>query len=981
GGSGSYTYDWSEGSSGTDSITNLATGDYSVTVDDINNCNPVTASATITRPANFSVDIVKSDNTCNGDNLGEITATASDGTGPYAFEWSTGDSINDPSASTISNLVAGEYSLSVTDDGSPCDAQTFNITITEPDALDANESVSQISCNGADDGSITLNPSGGDGTYVYEWADGPTSASRTGLAPGTYQVTVRDEVCETVELSIDITEPLPLETSATVSQITCYGADNGSITVGATGSDGTYTFTWADGPSGKIRTNLAPATYTVTVADGVCETKVLDFDIVEPDALAATLDLTHVSCNGANDGSITVNATGSDGDYTFTWADGPTGATRTNLAPGTYRVTVDDEVCGTEILSGTITEPDALAASYDATNVSCNGANDGSITVNASGSDGTYTYTWADGPTGAARSNLAPGTYTVTVDDEACETIVLNIDITEPDPIVVSETITPASCNGAANGGISLAVTGGSESYAYTWSPDVSTSNEATGLAAGDYDVTVDDGSCTPLTFTYTVTEPDPIVVSETITPASCNGAANGGISLAVTGGSESYAYTWSPDVSTSNEATGLAAGDYDVTVDDGSCTPLTFTYTVTEPDPIVVAETITPASCNGTADGNISLEVTGGPTGTYTYAWSPDVSTSHIASDLTAGTYKVTVSDGTCSQAFSYDVTEPDAFIVETLAEPVSCNGGSDGIITLDVTGGSGTYEYAWEHGATSQNVMGLSAGTYTVTVSDGSCPDIIENIDITEPEAINITESIEPVSCNGEANGSITLAVTGGSENYTFTWNPDVSTSEKATGLAAGGYDVTVDDDNCEPLTRSYTVDEPEAMQITAVDTSNITEIGADDGLIELTVAGGTTPYYFSLSGGSEQTENIFTNLAAGDYVISVTDNNNCGPVTTEIITLTEPSSGITDSWNLSKISIYPNPADKELNIKFTDIKKSEVELEIYASTGARVLHQVIHLDNMSNTHQLNMEEMAPGLYFIVVDKKRLPSPLMIK
>ncbi len=292
-----------------------------------------------------------------------------------------------------------------------------------------------------------------------------------------------------------------------------------------------------------------------------------------------------------------------------------------------------------------------------------------------------------------------------------------------------------------------------------------------------------------------------------------------------------------------------------------------------------------TNVNCNGGSNGAVDLTVTGG-TAPYTFVWSNTATTEDL-SDLTAGTYDVTVTDANgCTATESVEVTEPAALSASGVATNVSCNGGSNGKVDLTVTGGTAPYTFVWSNTATTEDMIGLSAGTYDVTVTDANGCTATESVEVTEPAALSASGVATNVSCNGGSNGKVDLTVTGGTAPYTFVWS-NTATTEDMIGLSAGTYDVTVTDANGCTATESVEVTEPAALSASGVAT-NVSCNGGSNGKVDLTVTGGTAPYTFVWS-NTATTEDL-SGLSSGTYDVTVTDDNGC--TTTESVTVTEPA-----------------------------------------------------------------------------------------
>ena len=613
----------------------------------------------------LSANIVSQTNVaCNGTNTGSISVSTSGGSGPYTYQWSNGSTTSNTSltTNTISNLTAGNYSVSITDSNG-CKA-TANTTITEPSKLNVfPSSQTNISCNGGSNGAATVIASGGRGGYTYNWAPGNPSGdgtpSVTGLAAGTYDVTVTDANGCTAKTSITITEHTALSASATG---------------------------------------------------------------------------TSVSCNGGADGSVNLSVSGGVAPYHYAWSNGAVTEDLVGVTAGSYNVTVTDDNGCTTTANVTVNEPVVLSASAIAGNVSCNGDSNGYIDLSVTGGTYPYTYAWSNKNTTEDMIDLSAGTYHVTVTDAHGCTANVSVTVTEPAVLSTSASVGNVSCNGGSDGSVDLTVTGGTAPYTYAWS-NGATYEDLSGVSAGNYNVTVTDAHGCTTTANATVNEPAVLSASAIAGNVSCNGASNGYVDLTVTGGTPPYTYLWSNNAST-EDMIDLSAGTYDVTVTDAhGCTATTYA-TLTEPTAISILTSSTVVSSNGGSDGSATAIASGG-TPPYSYSWAPSGGNNSTATGLTAGTYTVTVTDGYgCTASKTVKVKEPAALkVTANLDNNVSCNGGSDGGATANVTGGAPPYQYLWSNGVENPSITNVPAGTYTIFITDSNGTKVNTTVTITEP------------------------------------------------------------------------------------------------------------------------------------------------------------------------------------------------------------------------------------------------------
>ena len=871
GGTPGYTYLWSNGSTIED-ISGLVAGTYTVTVTDANNCT-ATLSRTVNQPPALNASATVENVTCNGYSDGSIDLSVSGGNPPYIYEWSNGDNTQD-----ISGLVAGTYTVTITDDND-C-TLTLTKTVTEPPVLLLSATVDDVKCNGGSDGSINLTVSGGTPGYTYLWSNGFTGQDPSGLSAGTYTVTVTDANNCTSSLTKTVNEPPALNLSATAEDATCNGGADGSIDLTVTGGTPGYTYLWSNGFTGQDPSGLSAGTYTVTVTDANNCTATLSKTVGQPTPLNLSADVNNVLCFGGSDGSIDLTVTGGTPGYTYNWSNGFTGQDPSGLSAGTYTVTVTDANNCTATISKTVGQPPLLVLTAIPSNVKCNGGSDGSINLTVVGGTPGYTYNWSNGFMGEDPSGLPIGTYTVTVTDANNCTATTSATIQQPPALNLSATTVDVSCNGGSDGSINLTVTGGTPGYTYLWSNGF-TGQDPSGLSAGTYTVTVTDANNCTATLSRTINEPPALMITGVMSPVSCFGGNDGWIDITVTGGTPAYSYNWSNGF-TGEDPSNLSAGTYVVTVTDANNCTETYSIMVTQPPLLVLSTVVDDVDCFGGSDGSIDLTVTGGTPG-YTYNWSNGF-TGQDPSGLSAGTYTVTVTDANgCTMVTSATVMQPTDIVLSVEVEDVLCNGGSDGSIDLTVSGGTPGYTYLWSNGFTGQDPSGLTAGTYTVTVTDAhGCTDVISGT-VNEPPALQLSTSMSPVLCNGGSDGSIDLTVVGGTPGYTYMWSNGF-TGQDPNGLTAGTYTVTVTDSHGCTAVTSETVTEPPALDLN-VDVENVSCFGGSDGSINLTVNGGTPGYNYLWSNGA--TTQDISGLSIGTYTVTVTDANNCTAVISGTVT----------------------------------------------------------------------------------------------
>ena len=619
-------------------------------------------------------------------------------------------------------------------------------------------SVTNTTCNAGVDGAIDLTVTGGTAPYTYLWSNAATTEDLTGLAAATYTVTITDAASATKVDSAIVTEPAGMTINISVlNPVSCDGNNDGILKTNVSGGAGGYTYLWSNAITTSTNLNVGSGTYTVTVTDANSCTNTATYVLTAPAAIVITSAITNVSGNGLSDGSIDVSTTNGVSPLTYSWSNAATTEDISGLMAGTYSITVSDAGSCSSTQSFTITEP-ALFTTFVSTqaNNACNGAAFGSLTVASSGGVSPYSYSWSNAAITATISNLTAGTYTVTATDANSITSTATATITEPTAITPLSSITNVTANGGSNGAIDLTVSGGTAPYTYAWS-NAATTEDITGLTAGTYVVTISDAFTCSTTLSNVVTQPTSINLSSTKVDVLCNGASTGSIDLTVSGGTAPYTYAWSNSAIT-EDISGLAATTYTVTVTDASSVTATNSVVISEPTALVSSIVVdSNVTCNGLSNGGLTASATGG-TSTYTYSWSNSATTPSITG-VSVGTYTVTISDAnSCTSVVSGTITEPSTLSLSNVATNVTTNGGTDGAIDLTVSGGTNPYTFNWSNAATTEDITNLTAGTYSVTVTDINLCSATASVVITQPAGALASLIITEISYNGPESGTDT-------------------------------------------------------------------------------------------------------------------------------------------------------------------------------------------------------------------------------
>jgi len=694
-----------------------------------------------------------------------------------------------------------------------CNPYTSSVDVTII-KLGADISGTDVKCMGEKQGTATVTAFGGIYPYTYIWDDPAkqTSDIATGLVAGTYHVTVSDLGNCSIVKEITINEPpTALFVAATGTDLKCIGGNDGTATVTISGGNPPYTVVWDDPALQKTTTvtGLTAGTYHVFVTDAngcSANTTVKINNPVLP--LTASVTKIDATCFEGNDGTATVNTVNGNGPFIYLWDDPAAQKTKTaaGLTIGTYNVLVTDVNGCTATAQVTIDAKFQVLLSETHVPTKCNGALTGSIDLSVTGGMGPYNYSWSNGSKLEDISSLGMGLYTVKVTDQNGCSASLSVSIPE-NSFELTETHVVAGCYGTAIGSIDLTVTDGTPPFSYKWSNGAIT-QDISGLAPGNYVVTVIDAAACKKFMSIDIVEPLPLTIAENHVNIGCNGVVSGSIKLTVSGGTQPYVYLWS-NGSTNKDVSGLIAGSYTVTViDKNGCTD-SETITIEKTTPLVLTESVQNLLCSGSFSGSINLSLSGGVP-PYEFLWNDGI-ISEDRSSLAAGKYTVTVTDfKKCQISKSFNVIEPSPISILVKQVDLGFNTMPVGEIDLTVSGGVGPYLFDWSTGETTEDISGLAAGVYTVTVTDQNGCKKEATINITQQiNDLTVNIDITIASCPGGNDATAMAIPSGGTSPYKYSWNNGEKT-QTINGLIAKIYSVTVTD--FDGLSRTAIVTIPE-------------------------------------------------------------------------------------------------------------------------------------------------------------------------
>jgi hypothetical protein len=879
---------------------NLSSGNYTVTVRDANSCE-TSSNVVVAASSGINLNLSIQATTCALNN-GSIQVFASGGQAPYQYNIGFGSTSNN----IFSNLGSGSYTLTVTSNNG-CSA-TANAFISSSNAISAFATAQPTTC-GANNGSISATPSGGGTPYLYDIGNGPGGSSNfNNLAAGTYTVTVTNVNLCTATASATVTGSTAITMTSTISHTTC-NLNNGSITINTSNTTGAVQYSVnGNTQSTNIFNNLSSGNYNVSVTDAAGCTKTNISVVNASTALNISTQTTNANC-GLNQGTITVNVSSGTAPYLYNFGTGNQGSnTKTNLAAGTYTITVTDASSCTKTAQAVIQSTPAVSFTVQTTPAFC-GSNNGTISINAVGGNGNFTYSIGGSFVSTSTfSSLQANNYAVTVQDgngcSSTQSIVVGTISNLNASISVTSTIT---CPGGNNGALQVSTTGGSPTFNYVWSNN-QTSASISNLIAATYTVTVTDALGCQKTATQIITQPAAFSINPTTNPASCFGASTGSITVNVSGATPPYQYSLNGgNFQSSNQFSNLSAATYSVTVRDASQCTSSASVVVSQNTAISANTQATNVLCFGQSNGSIIVNASGGVS-PYQYAInSGNFQGSNSFSGLPASSYQITVKDANnCTLNISQIITQPAAISATASTQPVTCFGQSNGSITINASGGTAPLQFNL-NGGTFQNqnsFINLVAGNYNIIVKDANNCQFPLSVIISQPTAILVSAQSSPSTCSNSQNGSITLVASGGNGPYQYSINGGTPNSNGVfTGLAAGTYSYLVTGTSQCSASGNVTVASPPVLNM-QLSGNPVSCSGGNNGVITVSASGGTAPYQYSINGGNFGGSASFTGLTAGTYNLQIKDNNDC--LVSNTYTVTQPGS-ISLSANATNVSCF--------------------------------------------------------------------------
>jgi gliding motility-associated-like protein len=498
GGTPPYQYSWSNGFLNQDQ-PNLFTGNYTATVVDTNGCISISTVNIGQPPAPLTSTHISTPVTCYGGSNGAINLTVNGGTTPYSYSWVNSQYALSVISQDITNFPAENYIITITD-ANQC-ILIDSAVITEPELLQININPTHILCHGDSSGALDLSIFGGVSNYNVLWNNGVTTQDQFNLFAGFYQVLVNDQNGCFATDSVILTQPAAaLNSTYYTEATTCFGFQDGYIFYEVQGGTLPYQFLWSNGDTVSNIFNLTAGIYEITTIDGNNCMLIDSIEVLQPDDIIINAIVTDAQCAGTNTGSIDISVNGGTLPYSYLWMN-------SNFVLSTidedliaypaenYVITVTDSSGCIGISQINILEPDSIKISLVASNISCGGANDGSIDVEISGGVLPYSFQWSNGATTEDAGDLPAGVYNYKVTDAFGCISLAEYTLSEVPKLNIALNIIKPSCNLVSDGSVTVEVTNGSGAYTYVWDEGADSSFKYENLNAGEYKLTVTDGT------------------------------------------------------------------------------------------------------------------------------------------------------------------------------------------------------------------------------------------------------------------------------------------------------------------------------------------------------------------------------------------------------------------------------------------------------------------------------------------------------
>ena len=976
GGKSPYTYAWSTGAT-TQNLSNVPTGTYSCLITDSKGDQITTGNITVDGPTSLisiaSQEAIQS--TCEQSN-GSVSVSATGGDPGYTYSWSNG-----ASTPSINNLFAGTYSVNIVDaEGCSVSASLEVYNIPSPTVL-ISDNGQQLSCTNP---SLVISSAGSStGTeYTYSWTTSngliisdPLLTNITVGAPGLYVLTIYNTSlgCFNANfIQINGAVGLPIANAGSNEYLPCSGGEV-SLSGSASSTGNNYTYLWTT-TDGNILTDPTAVnidvdqsgTYVLHVTNTTNGCVASDETVVEVDNnVNVTSSVSQIQCNGAANGSITINET----NYNYTWSNGATTSSIEGLSVGSYQVTITNNAGCVSTQSFSITQPVVLTSTFSGTEATSANSNDGTITANPSGGTGPYTYVWSSGQTTKKITGLSPGSYSVIITDaHGCSTQGAYAINVQGCTLSAAPSVTNASCYGAQTGSVTLDLSNVTGTPSILWNTGA-TSATLEDVSAGSYSATIQDEAGCLTVVNVIISQPDEIALSAISSNGpQCPQDETGTIEITAEGGSGTFTYLWN-NGSTESSIDGLSAGIYTVAITDGSgCSTskeINLKSQDTEKPSLKLKTTEIAIEANGIALLDFP-KIDDGSSDNCSDFTVTMVPSEFDCSSLGVQSVEVTLIDGSGNKTIkTVDVTVID----NTAPSWNNCPSGEflanscSGLVDLDLSYNDNCTEVLFEQikglALDVEFPLGNTSQEYVIIDASGNQNTCAFNVHRDLELQLNATHKNS--SCN--LLGSIEVTPDGGSNPISYEWENGYDGSKQ--DVQPGTYLIIVTDGSGCAKETSITIDGP---YVYSVENSEVVtpQLGSNDGTIGIELNGPSDDLTFAWTKDGvafASTEDI-SDLESGIYVLNISDANGCtfGPYTYDLT----PSS-VYDANFTSKLSVYPNPTADVLTVKY-DGKESQMFVQIIDVLGRRV--SMNNLNLVGGKVQISTQSLSNGTYRMIFD-----------
>ncbi len=766
-------------------------------------------------------------------------------------------------------------------------SMTVNFLIEQP-----------ISCTGnGKDAELRLKITGGVPPYKIEWSGGLSGENPHNVPSGNYSATVTDSKGKARTVQVPVPDARLRISARQRKALTGPGKSDAVAEVDIEGNASGLQILWDNGEILATATKLSGGEHTVTVTDPKGCTATAKVNITEKvDPLVISISETEsIKCAGEKTAAVAVKVTGGKAPFQYKWNNPSlSGEGASGLAAGGYQVTVTDAAGTTAFAAVVVPQPEPFAVIALAQSPATPGGADGKAQAQTTGGVVAKSFTWDNGETTAVATRLSPGQHSVTATNPSGCTATATVRILEniqPLSIVISEK-TSIKCFGE-KASLGVVVSGGKGPFVYKWSNPALTGDQPTGIAGGDYQLTVTDALGVTSIAAISLKQPEKLTLKATLEAPASTGNRDGKALAQPAGGAGNYIFQWTSGESGS-AATRLAPGNNGVTVTDANGCTASATVSVSEniqPLSVSISEK-TGIKCAGDKTATIAVDVTGGKP-PFDYQWNNPTLNGAQLTGQPNGDYLVTVTDAAGNSSTArISVVQPKPLLVNASVQGPASTGNADGKALVQVTGGTGAQTFKWDNGESTAAAVQLAPGQHSVVVTDANgcvattSVNIFENI---QPLAVKLTEKTS-IKCAGE-KAALFAQASGGKAPFKYQWSAPTLSGDQPSDVVAGTYSVTVVDVTGKTISASITVSQPQPIVLTAT-VQAPASTGNADGKAQAEVGGGTGTVSFKWDNG--ETTALAVKLAPGRHSVTATDANGCyNSVTVEISENVQPLS----------------------------------------------------------------------------------------